>query len=175
MKSLLIFTIALFITIATFGQDKLTTKSGVLKFEASTENFEPVKAVNKTTSAILKLDGTIAVLGLIKGFQFNKKLMQEHFNQAKFMDSKNFPKTKFSGNLVDFNGDSGEYEINGKLTIHGVTNKVKSKAIIKNIDGVTYLNTKFSVIVADYGIDIQSKLAKKIAEKVNIEVNLELK
>lgn len=175
MKSLFIFTLTLFITISTIAQEKLTTKSGVLKFEASTENFEPVAATNKTVSAILKEDGSIAVLGLIKGFQFKKKLMQEHFNQKKFMDSKQFPKTKFSGKLVDFMGEEGDYKVNGELTIHGVTKEISSMATIKKVDGITYLNTKFTVLVADYGINIKSKLAKKIAEKVNIEVNLELK
>ena len=175
MKSVLIFTIALLITISSFAQEKLTTKSGVLKFEASTENFEPVAAINKTASAILKSDGSIAVLGLIKGFQFKKKLMQEHFNQPKFMDSEKFPKAKFSGKLVDYKGEAGEYKVVGKLTIHGETKEITSLATIKNVDDVIYLNTKFTVDVADYGIEIKSKLAKKIAEKVNIEVSLELK
>jgi hypothetical protein len=175
MKSVFILVASLIITISSIAQEKLTTKSGVLKFAASTENFEPVEATNKTTSAILKDDGTIAVLGLIKGFQFKKKLMQEHFNQKKFMDSKQFPKAKFSGKIVDYKNESGEYKIIGKLTIHGVTNDVTSTATIKNMDGVVYLNTKFSVAVADYGINIKSKLAKKIAENVNIEVDLELK
>lgn len=175
MKSLFIITLSILLSISTFAQDKFTTKSGVLKFEASTENFEPVAATNKTSSAILKSDGTIAVLALIKGFQFKKKLMQEHFNQKKFMNSDAFPKAKFSGKIVDFNGDSGEYTINGKLTIHGVSNQISSKATVKKVDDIIYLNTNFTVLVADYGIALKSKMAKKIAEKVNILVDLELK
>lgn len=175
MKSVFIFTISLFLAYTTIAQEKLTTKSGVMKFEASTENFEPVAAVNKTTSAILKEDGSLAVLGLIKGFQFKKKLMQEHFNQKKFMDSEKFPKAKFAGKIIDYKGEAGEYKITGNLTIHGVTKEVSTMATVKNEDGVVYLNTKFTVLVADYGINIKSKLAKKIAEKVNIEVDLELK
>jgi hypothetical protein len=175
MKSVLTFALVLLITLTTVAQEKLATKSGVIKFEASTENFEPVAATNKTTSAILKEDGSLAVLGLIKGFQFKKKLMQEHFNQKKFMDSKQFPKAKFAGNLVDYKGEDGEYKVTGNLTIHGVTKEVTTMATIKNVDGAVYLNTKFAVLVADYGINIKSKLAKKIAEKVNIEIDLELK
>ncbi len=64
MKSVFIFAVSLIITISSIAQEKLTTKSGVLKFAASTENFEPVEATNKTVSAILKEDGTLAVLGL---------------------------------------------------------------------------------------------------------------
>lgn len=175
MRTFLITFFALVLSFSTLAQEKFTTKTGILNFEASTENFEPVAASNKATSAILKSDGTIAVLSLIKGFQFKKKLMQEHFNQKKFMDSENFPKAKFSGNLVDFKNEDGQYKIIGDLTIHGVTNTVETMADVKVVDGVTYLNTNFSVLVADYGIIIKSKLAKKIAEQVDIEVILELK
>ncbi|MCF6349907.1 MAG: YceI family protein [Flavobacteriaceae bacterium] len=175
MKSILTFMLTVLITLATTAQKKVTTKSGVLKFEASTENFEPVVAINKTTSAILKEDGSLAVLGLIKGFQFKKKLMQEHFNQKKFMDSEQFPKAKFAGTLADYKGEDGKYTVTGNLTIHGVTKEVTTMATIKNVDSTVYLHTKFTVLVADYGINVKSKLTKKIAEKVIIEIDLELK
>lgn len=180
MKYKIIFALALLITITVTAQEKLTTKSGLTKFEASTENFEPVAAVNKTTSAILKDDGSIAVLTLIKGFQFKKALMQEHFNQKKFMHSEKFPKAKFAGRVADLNleelsAEGKDYEISGKLTIHGETKDVSTIVNIKKIDGVVYLSAKFSVQVADYGVVIKSKLAKKIAETVNISLDFELK
>ncbi len=180
MKKIIIVAFALVVSLSINAQEKLTTKTGKIQFEASTPNFEPVAATNTATSAIFKVNGELAVLSLIKGFQFKKSLMQKHFNSKKWVDSKKFPKTKFSGTVVAFNFDEltekgKEYKINGKLTFHGVTKEVSSMATIKNIDGVVYLNTKFDVLVADYGIIIKSKLAKKIAEKVNVEVDLELK
>jgi polyisoprenoid-binding protein YceI len=180
MKTKIIFALTFLIAIITTAQEKVSTKSGLVKFEASTENFEPVTATNKTTSAILKDDGTFAALTLIKGFQFKKALMQEHFNQEKFMHSEKFPKAKFAGKIADFNSEKlsekvSEFKVLGKLTIHGETKDVTTVANIKKVDGVVYVDTKFSIQVADYGIIIKSKLAKKVAETVNISMALELK
>lgn len=180
MKSKLIVILTLFIALTTIAQEKFSTKTGTLKFEASTPNFEPVAAVNSATSAILKDDGSIVVLSLIKGFQFKKALMQEHFNSKKWANSKEFPKAKFIGQLEgykpsDLSNNALDYKVVGKLTFHGVTNDVTTNATLKKIDGVVYFETKFAVEVADYNINIKSKLAKKIAKTVNIDVSLALK
>ncbi len=180
MKSKLIVVLTLLIALTTIAQEKLTTKSGVVKFEASTPNFEPVAAINTTTSAVLKDDGTIAVLSLVKGFRFKKALMQKHFNSKKWVNSKEFPKTKFSGTIVDYkkgslSGVPKEYTINGKLTFHGVTKDVTVPAMVSLIDGVVIITTKFTVKVTDYGIIVKSKLAKKIAKSVNVALHLKLK
>jgi len=180
MKKIILVVIAIVISIGINAQEKLTTKTGQIKFEASTPNFEPVAATNTATSAILMEDGEVAVLSLIKGFQFKKALMQKHFNSKKWVNSKEYPKTKFTGQVEEFiydelTAEGKEYIISGKLTFHGVTKSVNPTATIKKVDDVVYLSTKFSVLVADYGINVKSKLAKKIAEKVNVEVDLELK
>jgi len=180
MRTRIILLITLLIAFTSIAQEKLTTKTGTVKFEASTPNFEPVAAVNKISSAILKEDGTIAVLTLVNGFQFRKALMQKHFNSKKWVNSKEFPKTSFKGKISDFKMDdltseAKEYKIVGKLTFHGVTHEVTVPATISKTDGVVSLNTKFAVKVADYGIVVKSKLAAKIAETVNIDTTLELK
>ncbi len=180
MRKIILVVFALVVSLGINAQEKVMTKTGKIQFEASTPNFEPVAATNTATSAILKSNGEIAVLSLIKGFQFKKALMQKHFNSKKWVNSKEFPKTKFAGkieglNLDELTEEGKEYKITGKLTFHGVTKDVNPTATIKKVDGVVYLNTKFDVLVADYGIIVKSKLAKKIAEKVNVEVDLELK
>jgi polyisoprenoid-binding protein YceI len=162
------------------AQEKVATKSGEVKFEASTKNFEPVAAVNKATSAVLKNDGTFAVLILVKGFQFKKALMQEHFNQPKYMHTEKFPKASFKGTMMDFDMSKltekdGEYRISGVLNIHGVDNEISTMALVKKVDGKVQVSTNFAVKVEDYGIEIKSKLAKKIAETVNISMQLNLK
>lgn len=161
------------------AQQRVATKTGTLSFEASTENFEPVAAINTSTSAILKEDGTLAILGLIKGFRFKKSLMEEHFNE-KFMESDTFPKAKFTGkiegfNLSDVSDEAKEYTVNGTLSIHGVDKQVETKVVIKKEASGVNLKTKFSVAVADFNIAVKSKIAKKIAENVNIDADLNLK
>ncbi|MEE9348882.1 MAG: YceI family protein [Flavobacteriaceae bacterium] len=180
MKTRIILIITILIAFTSFSQEKLTTKSGVVKFEASTPNFEPVAAVNEVSSAILKEDGTIAVLTLVSGFKFKKALMQKHFNSKKWVDSKAFPKTSFKGKIVDFKlsdvtAKEVTYQIKGSLTFHGVTKDISTPATISKVDGAVKINTKFTVKVADYGIVVKSKLAAKIAETVNVETTLLLK
>lgn len=162
------------------AQDRFSTKSGDISFEASVPNFEPVAAINNTVSVILKDDGKIAALVLIKGFKFKKGLMQEHFNQKKFMNSETYPKAKFSGQIIDFSisdlsANPKEYVIKGKLTVRGVTKVIETRAIIKIQGESINLKTNFSVEVVDFEIAVKSTVAKKIAKTVNVNVSFDLK
>lgn len=175
-----IFISIFFIAFTIKAQDRFSTKSGDVFFEASVPNFEPVAAKNNTVSAILKDNGEFAALVLIKGFKFKKGLMQEHFNKKKFMHSKNYPKAKFVGMIDDFDLKelseiAKEYTLTGKLTVKDVTKEIQTNAKIKILDNNIYLDTKFSVDVADFEIAVKSTVAKKIAKTVNIEVHFELK
>ncbi len=176
-----LFIIVLFtIGFTGIAKQRFATRTGTLNFEASTANFEPVAAQNTSTSAILKDDGSITVLALIKGFRFKKSLMEEHFNK-KFMASDTYPKAKFIGKIVGFNfgdlsGETKEYTVKGTLSLHGVSKPVETKVYLKKYsDGLLNLKTKFSVAVADFNIAVKSKIAKKIAKIVNIEADLNLK
>ena len=78
---------------SSFAQ-KLATRSGYVKFfsEAALENIE---AENNLVSSVLDLStGKFAFLVKIKSFQFEKALMQEHFNEN-YMMSDEFPKGLF--------------------------------------------------------------------------------
>lgn len=179
MKTRILLFTFLLIGLTSIAQQRFATKTGTLIFEASTANFEPVAAKNTSTSAILKEDGTLAVLGLIKGFRFKKSLMEEHFND-KFMESDTYPKAKFTGKIEDFNindltADEKEYTIKGILSIHGVDQPVETIIKIKKGDSGLHLETKFTVAIADFNIAVKSKIAKKIAKNVNINVILDLK
>lgn len=179
MKIALATIITLFLTISVVGQTKYYTKSGEISFEASVSNFEPVAAKNNTVSAVLKDDGTFASLVLIRGFQFKKALMQEHFNEARFMDSETYPKSKFNGTIESFkpsdlSSKNKEYLIKGKLTVHGVTKEISTTAQLKTVDNKVYLTTRFSVDIADYDIALKSKVSKKIAKTVNVNIHFEL-
>ena len=180
MKSKFILTVFLILGLSSVAQQRYATKTGTLLFEASTANFEPVAAKNTSTSAILKDDGSLAILALIKGFRFRKALMEEHFNDQ-FMESDTYPKAKFVGKIEDFNvGDltdiEKEYTIKGTLTIHGNDRLVETTVNLKKDTlGLLHLTAKFTVAIADFDIAIKSKIAKKIAKNVNIEILLDLK
>lgn len=179
-RIILTYICVLFVGFSINAQDKFGTKSGDINFEASVSNFEPVAAKNNTVSAILKENGDFAALVLIKGFKFEKGLMEEHFNQKKFMDSKNFPKAKFLGKIDNFiiaelTETFKKYTIKGKLTVKEITKEIETMAEIKIVNGDIFLNSNFSVEVADFNIAVKSSVAKKIAKTVNIEVDFNMK
>ena len=177
MKKLIVFLVFFGCIAQSFGQ-KYYTKTGTLDFEGSVEAFEPVKASNKTTTAILDVStGKIAVLGLVKGFRFKNALMEEHFNEN-YMDSDTYPKATFNGLVNGFSIDNidseKEYTVEGDLTIHGKTKKVTATiVIVKNGDTID-ATTNFSVSPEEFDIDIPSVVSEKISDTITIAASFNL-
>lgn len=177
MKKAVLFLLFFGFIAQSFGQ-KYYTKTGTLDFEGSVEAFEPVKASNTTTTAILDVStGKIAVLGLIKGFRFRNALMEEHFNEN-YMDSDKFPKATFNGAIAGFSindiNSEKEYTVEGDLTIHGKTQKVTTKIyLVKNGDAID-VKTNFSVSPEDFDIKIPNIVKEKISETIKIAANFNL-
>lgn len=156
---------------------KFITRNGHISFysEAPLENIE---AHNYQASSIIDTEtGDIVFTLLIKGFEFEKALMQEHFNE-KYLESDQFPKSTFEGVITNIDEvdltQMGKHEVNvkGELTIHGVTKEVSSPAIIENKDGKLIAKAKFPVAVADYDVTIPSVVANNIAEVVDVTVDV---
>lgn len=178
MKKTILLSLFFALAIQTFGQ-KYYTKTGRLDFEGSVPIFEPVRAVNTTTTAILDVSyGKIAVLSLIKGFRFRNALMEEHFNEN-FMDTHLFTKATFNGTIEDFNindiDEKKEYRLKGNLKINGRTKKINEVVyVVKNGDAID-INTNFTLIPKDFNIKIPGILKEKIAKKINLVVSFHLK
>lgn len=176
MRYLLLITI-LSLTTSQLVAQKYLTRNGHISFfsEAPLENIE---AHNRQASSILDVaTGEIAFTLLIKGFAFEKALMQEHFNE-KYMESDQYPKATFEGSITNIADvdltQAGEHIVNvkGNLTIHGVTKEVTSPAIITNEDGKLVASAKFPVALADYEVEIPSVVADNIAEIVEVAVDV---
>jgi polyisoprenoid-binding protein YceI len=113
---------------------------------------------------------------LIKGFEFKRALMQEHFNEN-YLESDKIPKAGFKGKItnlasVDFTKD-GIYpvEVSGDLTIHGVTKKITAKGTIEIKGKVVTVKSKFEVVPKDYNIQIPSLVENKIAKEVDVNID----
>ncbi len=158
---------------ATFAQEKLVTKNGKIKFEASVPSFEEIKAVNENATCILNTKtGEIASLALIKGFKFKIALMEEHFNEN-YLESTRYPKATFRGKIKDFNMDeltnvSKDYALEGDLEMHGKTKEINTIAKIKNTGKGVEIEINFSVNASDFNIDIPSVVKYKISNKINV-------
>lgn len=177
MKKILFLLFCITVAYQSFGQ-KYFTKTGTLNFEASVPAFEPVKASNSTTTAILDVStGKLAVLALVKGFRFKNALMEEHFNEN-YIESDTYPKATFNGAITNFSidsiGNEKEFNATGDLTVHGKTQNVDVTVTIAK-DGDNYiLKTQFSVAPGDFGIKIPGVVKEKISDQINIEGNFEL-
>jgi hypothetical protein len=180
MKKLLIAVLLMNGIALSATAQKFMTRTGKVTFFSSTP-LENIEAYNNQVAGVIDAKtGDVAFIVPIKGFRFEKALMQEHFNEN-YMESDKYPKADLKGTIanlkdVDFNKD-GNYsvKINGKLTIHGVTRNVTLPGTITvKGDNIT-ASSKFSARTADYDIKIPSLVAGKIANEIEVTVNSILK
>ncbi|MFV8327145.1 YceI family protein [Flavobacterium sp. ZS1P14] len=172
-----IITLLFLIFIANNGiaQEKMTTDKGIINFEASVPFFEEVKAINKKASCVLiTKTGEITCFAIIKNFQFERSLMEEHFNQN-YMQSHRFPKAIFKGiiekfNLKNIDSNANEYQIRGKITMHGKSKKIIVMGMIRKGDQGIELISNFPLNTDDFKIEIPFIVRSKISKNVNTQL-----
>ncbi|RAR75632.1 YceI family protein [Flavobacterium aciduliphilum] len=174
MKKTIVTLICLVFSSVLFSQ-KVMTRSGEIKFDATVPGaMDPVVGTSNTVSAILdKATGDFVVQGMVKSFKFKSPLMEEHYNEN-YMESDKLPKTTFKGKIVGFDGKNGTYDVEGDLTIHGVTNKVKTKVTVSNAGGSVTVSGTFTVKLNDYKLEVPAMAKKTLAETAKISIKLEL-
>jgi polyisoprenoid-binding protein YceI len=129
-KYILILSLTLGITSTIYSQDKYFTRTGTLSFYSETP-IENIEAENNQASAILDIQtGEIAVSAQMIGFEFEKALMQEHFNEN-YIESDKFPKATFKGKILNYSGapddsETTEVTVEGVLTLHGVSKDIST-------------------------------------------------
>ena len=174
MKKILISMVCLVFSTVMFSQ-KMITRSGEIKFDATVPGaLDPVIGTSNTVSSIFdKSTGKFVVQGLVKSFKFKSPLMEEHFNEN-YMESDKLPKTSFKGKVLNYDGKTGTYDAEGDLTIHGVTNKVKTKVTISVAGGKLTIVRNFVVKLNDYKLEVPAMAKKTLAETAKISIKLEL-
>jgi len=171
-----IFYLIIFMVISTNADaQKYFTRDGKVSF-FSEAPLEKIEAHNsKATSVMDVANGRIEFAILIKAFQFEKALMQEHFNEN-YMESDKYPKATFKGNITNIDAidlkKDGKYEVivKGDLTIHGETKTVETPGKIIVNDGQISANASFEALVEDYKIEIPAIVKDNIAKSVQIEI-----
>lgn len=161
----------------TLMAQKYFTKTGYISFFSSTP-IENIEANNYQVTSVLDFsNGEMAFSLLMKGFEFEKALMQEHFNE-KYVESDQFPKAKFVGAITNYKNvnlkKDGVFkvEVYGEMTIHGVTNKVRTDGTLEINDGKIIGLATFNLALKDYKINIPSIVSDKIAKEVTISVKM---
>jgi polyisoprenoid-binding protein YceI len=158
---------------------KYMTKGGTIRFSSDTP-MEKIDAVNRQVNSALDFaTGNFVFKVLIRGFEFEKALMQEHFNEN-YMESEKFPNSTFNGkitNIKDVNlAKDGVYKVvaEGDLFMHGVTNKVKVNGTLEVKAGKVLGVATFNVDPKDYNITIPAAVIKNISETIKVDVNITL-
>ena len=156
------------------------TKSGNISFYSDAP-LEKIEAHNTNATAVMNVEtGAIEWAVLIKGFEFEKSLMQEHFNEN-YMESSTFPKSIFKGKFKDWKpisiseNKTHDQVVEGSITIHGVTRDIEVPVTLQVENDMIIGKAEFSVMIADFNIQVPGIVRDKIAKTVKIVVDAQLK
>lgn len=160
------------------AQSKYLTRAGYISF-FSASILEDIEAKNNKVAAIVDLaTGQVAFSVPVHEFQFKRTLMQEHFNEN-YMESEKYPKATFSGQLANapqiaklLATATQNVEVEGNLTMHGVTHRVIVSGTLQLRDGQLVVFAYFNVAPADYAIDVPLLVREHIAKSVSVRVSL---
>lgn len=175
-KNLLLFIMAVLSIFTASAQVKYVTSTGQAVIFSHTP-AEDISAKNNTVTGVINsANGDIAISLPVQSFQFEKALMQEHFNNANFMDSKQFPRIILKGKItnlsaVDF-AKNGKYEVTvtGDLTIRGISKPVTEKALLEVNNGKVSVSSKFIVKeIGSYGVGKpKGKMKNNVADDIEV-------
>ncbi|MFZ4057877.1 MAG: YceI family protein [Ferruginibacter sp.] len=154
---------------------KVYTKNGSVSFFSKTP-MENIDAHNNQVMAVFNVPtGELQFSLLVKGFHFQKALMEEHFNEN-YLESEKFPKSTFKGKITDLSKVNFEKDgvypvtVTGDLTMHGVTKSETTKGTITVKGGNISSDSKFIVKLADYKVEIPKLVKENISETIEITV-----
>ena len=175
MKKNVLLAGILLCALAGFSQTRYFTKNGLITFAAGTA-LEDIDGVNKSASSVFDVNtGQIEFGVLIKGFEFKRALMQEHFNEN-YLESDKYPKAVFRGRItnagqMNFSKD-GSYPVmvKGILEMHGVKKEIEAAGTMRVAGATVNANAAFDILLADYNISIPGLVKDKISKIVNVKL-----
>lgn len=173
-----------FFTTSSFNllEERLISNNILIKIFSHTV-AEDIEAQNfKSIGTIDTQMGEVVFSVPMQSFEFEKALMQKHFNNDKFLDTKQFPKAKLVGKITNLSSihfdKDGTYlaQITGELTIKDKTNTIHEKGSIQVKGNIVLVDSKLSVVLADYGIAFNNgKPSSNISKSIDINVHAEFK
>lgn len=165
-------------TLAT-AQERYGSRTGNVSFYSKTP-IENIEAHNHKAASVF--DATSSALEfsvLIKAFEFEKALMQEHFNEN-YMESNTYPKAVFKGKVAGVTAADlkkpGTYPVTleGELDMHGVKRKITEKGTITvQPTGLVHAESDFVVKPEDYKIAIPAVVREQIAKEIQVKVRID--
>jgi polyisoprenoid-binding protein YceI len=176
MKNMLLAAILFCSATILNAQDKFFTKSGKVYFNA-TAKIEKVEATNRTAIAVVDTkSGDVQLAVMLKGFEFEKALMQEHFNEN-YVESDKYPKCQFVGQIINNASISytkdGVYnaKVKGKLLLHGKEKEVEAAGKLTVQKGKLIMNSDFMIMLSDFNISIPGLVKENISNETKISID----
>lgn len=179
MKKVL-FAVVLLSSISAFGQTKYFTKKGKVSFDATAANSpEQIRATNDNAISVIDMStGAMEFMVSMTAFNFEKALMQEHFNEN-YVESEKYPKANFKGSITNIKevnlAKDGTYPVNvkGNMTLHGVTKEVTATGSLTTKGGAVVAGkSEFKVVFSDFNIEIPKVVSDKLASEGKIKVDV---
>lgn len=177
VKNIFLVTALLLNSPGIFAQGKYFTRNGNITFNSGT-SLEKIEGINHKAASVLDgATGQLEFTVLIKAFEFDRALMEDHFHEN-YMDTEKFPKAGFKGNIInnkDINySKNGTYsaQVKGDLTIHGVTKPVTTNASLEVKDGKILAKSNFEITIEDYNIIIPALVKDKLDKQAKIVVDI---
>jgi hypothetical protein len=180
MKCPILLVAALSIVTVSNAQ-KFFTKTGKISFDATApKSPENIDGVNKNSICVIDTKtGDIQFSVLMKGFEFDRALMMEHFNEN-YVESDKFNKTTFKGTIT--NNESINYskdgvypvKVKGKLDMHGQSKDMDTEGKITVKAGKVIVSANFIAQFDDFKVVIPQLVADKVAKFAKIIVDCTL-
>lgn len=174
-QKILIILISISLTIQTLAQgQKYYSKDARVSFYSKAP-LEDIEAHNfKGACIIEQATGKVNFSILMKGFEFEKGLMQDHFNEN-YVESHKFPKATFTGIIKDklplvMEDGKQIWKVEGSLLLHGITNPLIADVKVSINKGVVIVESAFKINITAFGIKIPSVVTDKINEWVEIKI-----
>lgn len=165
-------------TLSLSAQSRYIDRSGKASFFSSAP-LEDIEAHTQQVVSVLDVQsGEIAASMLMRSFNFRKALMEEHFNES-YVESHKYPKAVFKGKItnignLDFEKDGNlTLDVNGEITLHGVTKPLRIKAEATVAAGKIQAKALFPLTVADFEIEVPRLVINNIAEVVEVTVSFD--
>lgn len=180
MKKILTVLVLTVMMISTYAQGKYITKTGHINFFSHTVIEDITADVENVGSIINSEDGEVFISLAMTDFDFEKELMEEHFNEN-YVESEKYPKSSFKGTIVNNSevdySTNGTYKVKveGDMTIHGVTNRVEAYGSIQVKKDEIVAKASFNLNPEDYEIKIPKMVRNKIADNLDITVDMSYK
>jgi hypothetical protein len=176
MKNLLFFFVFFMGSNTTYAQKVFETKSAIVQFISIDDR--DIDATNNEVTSKLEPNGKLTFSMLAKGFHFDMKKMEEHFNDD-YIESDKFPNVFFNGQITNFKtinfSKNGSYPVTvaGTMQVHGVNKNIQTNGIIEIINGLPKASAKFIVRLKEFGMG--GIMINMVADKIEVNITASYK